>query len=290
MRFVHSFGTRPMGINMGDENGLKRILGNICYYALSVSYLKMFGQKIVLHTDSLGESLMSHIPYDEIILTSDEIPENISPRFWAFSKMWALEQEPLDSIHIDGDVFIKKESLINDLLESNYDLLAQSFEDTVKYQKLAHICWKDPIYCESKGLNVDEYGAYNTGIMGFGNQELKDKFLSGYKDLVLHYSDKFGDELLQLSSHCPDIIFEQKYIYQLSKNYNVKLLLDSSKLPTEFRTQSNEIGYQHVFSNVKFNQIDKCLYVLKNIDFDLYKKTSKICWLISKDFQNGKSI
>lgn len=280
MRFVHSFSTRPMKINMGGGDGLKRLLGNVCYYALSVAYLKKLDQKIVLHTDSLGESLLSHIPYDDILLTSDEIPETVSPRFWAFSKMWAMEQEPLDSIHIDGDVFIKKESLINDLYKSNYDLLAQSFEDTGIYKSLAHICWRDIKYCKSKGLDVDKFGAYNTGIMGFGNQDLKNKFISGYKDLVFHYSNKFRNELIEMSSQSPDIMFEQKYIYQLSKKYNVKLLLDSSKSPDMFRIQSNEIGYQHVFSHAKFSQIDRCLGVLKNIDFNLYKKTSKICQII----------
>lgn len=281
MRFIHSFSTRPLGIQMYNKDCISRILYNIVYYALSVSYIKNLGHDIVLHTDSLGERLFGFLPYNDIYLTCDDIPNNVSPRFWASAKMWSLGEEDINSIHIDGDVFIKKTSLIDDLMTSDYDVVVQNFEHGNWYKGSAEILWRDKDYCESKSLILDNIGAYNTGILGFKNQELKDKFISGYKDLVTYYSDKYKDELETLENITPDIVLEQQYIYQLSKDYKRKILLDSKLNRTQFSNQANQIGYQHVLtSESKLKYVNKAMGVLKYKNEDIYKKTKKICQIL----------
>lgn len=54
------------------------------------------------------------------------------PNIFACGKMYAMRQEPLDSIHIDGDVFIKSEECIKDRLPS--ELLVQNIENAEAYK------------------------------------------------------------------------------------------------------------------------------------------------------------
>ena len=69
---------------------MKRLIGNIWYYALSVAYAKRSGASIDLYTDTLGSKLLSDIPYDNIYVTLDDLPSDLNPRFWAAGKMYAL--------------------------------------------------------------------------------------------------------------------------------------------------------------------------------------------------------
>ena len=282
MRFIHSLSTRSLGIQLYDDtNNLKRLLVYVVYYATSVAYLKRINQKIVLHTDSLGERMLGYLPYDEIHLTCDDIPENIHPRFWAYPKMFSMSKETLNSIHIDGDVFIKKQSLVDDLEKFDFDVLVQNFESAEWYDEIADCLWIDENYCLSKGLILDDAGAYNTGIFGFNNQELKDKFLNGYFDIVNHYSNNYKTLLDEKVMNTPDVVVEQQYIYQLAQPYNKKILIESEITSKDFCSNANKIGYQHVITR-KAECVDKCLSVLKQLNEDIYNKTIKICQILNK--------
>ena len=105
--FIHTYWSKPALNNRWDVEKVFQIINNIWYYTTSVAYLKKLGQQIELHTDDFGLKCMDHIPYDKIHLTLNTIPSNIEPYIWAFGKFWALKDCPLNTIHIDGDVFIK---------------------------------------------------------------------------------------------------------------------------------------------------------------------------------------
>ena len=135
MRFIHSFSTRPLSIDLYGYGALRRMAGNIWYFALSLAYLRRLGVETVLHTDTLGASLLGHLPYDAINLTLNEVPNDIHPRFWAAGKIWALQAEPVGSIHIDGDVFIKSENALRYIDSKHWDFLAQHYESSEWYEK-----------------------------------------------------------------------------------------------------------------------------------------------------------
>lgn len=272
MRFIHSFSTRPISINCYDTNSIKRLLGNIIYYTASVLYLKRLNQTIVLHTDTLGKTLLGHLPYDEIHLTCDDIPKDIHPRFWAASKMYALAEEPINSIHIDGDVFIKSDKCLEAINDSDWDIIVQNFEAASWYKKEYSIFERNEDYCKSHDLILNSQGAFNTGILGFRNQELKDKFINGYKALVSYFSQVSKFQLDNGNYNTPDLIVEQKYIYQLSKDSKVNILLDNN--------DAKEIGYQHILSMQKFSLLDKCMEIIKMLDINYYNKTYKLCQTI----------
>lgn len=287
MRFVHSLSTRPLGIQLYDSNALQRLVGNILYYALSLAYLKRLHQEVVLYTDTLGERLLGHLPYNKIYVTLDDMPEEISPRFWASAKMHAMSQEPIESVHIDGDVFIKDQKLIDLIENSDWDLLVQMYEHdyfSPGYYKEFPFWKKDKDFLKENGINIDVYGAYNTGILGFRNQELKDTFLNLYKKLAINHSKVYWDELLTNPDLTPDLVTEQTAIYQLSKDYKVKLLIDPKSDQT-IREVCNNLGYQHVITMYKYKQLDKCIEMLKQISPEIYNKTYKLCRNILKKYK-----
>lgn len=266
MRFVHSLNTKPLNIGVFNRDVKARIFSHIIYYSISVAWLKKFNQEVVLYTDELGKSLLEHLPYDEIKLID---VEGVCPRFWAAIKMWALGEEPLYSVHIDGDVFLKSQELIDDIKNSDYDLLCQCYESAEWYVNECDVLWRDKEFCKSKGLDLDNLGAYNTGIVGFGSQELKNKFIEGYKELSKHFSQKYWDELEAHPEWCPDCVCEQQYIYQLAAGSNVKKLIGVSPLDPSFTQKCDEIRYQHILNN-KIKDMDKALESLKKLNIEIY--------------------
>lgn len=260
-----------MSIQMYDSNSLVRLLGNVCYYALSLAYLKRLNQKVVLYTDTLGKALLGHLPYDEIHLL--DVPEEIHPRYFAASKMYALDLEPVDSIHIDGDVFIKTEELLNSIKTANYDVIVQSYERADWYESNAPMYLKDKDFCDGFGLKIGKWGGYNTGLIGFKNKELKDKFIRSYKSIALHFSSFFKKELDSGDYLTPDLIAEQKLIYQLAND-------SKSKICMIFELgDPKKIGYQHVLTTQKFKPdiLEHCMQILKQVSPEIYNNTYKLC-------------
>lgn len=274
VKFIHSFNTKPLFINTYGVDFGKKLLGNILYYALSVAYVKRSGGDIELHTDSLGASLLSCIPYDNVWLTLDSLPyPDLSPRFWAAGKIWALEASGVGAIHIDGDVFIKKSSLIEDIENSDWDFICQCYEPGDWYSKERDMFQKHLELCRNIDLTFD--GGYNTGVMGFRKQDILDKFIDGYKYMSIEFSKLEKENLSENSYKTPDLITEQQQIYQICKNNKskVKTLLNYPNLTPD----AIEIGYQHVYTHTKFSYLEKCSEVLKKVSPSIYKNVIKVC-------------
>lgn len=264
MKFVHSFWTAP---SMTARYGYKceQLFYNLWYFALSCAYAKRSGADIVLHTDTLGKLLFGHLPYDKIYTTLDDI--KAPPRFWAAGKFYSLEKETLDSIHIDGDVFIKSPKLVERMFNSNSDLLVQYEEpwvDTVTRDRLRKHFSMD--YFDHKQM-------YNTGVLGIFNQELKNEILATYFKSI-EKGRRLPDYLLGDSNFTPDLVCEQQMIAHKSQGYEVDFILKNVYNCTK---EANKIGYQHVLSSAKYAQIDICKNTLKKIDNKLYLNTLKIC-------------
>ena len=278
MRFVHSLSTRPLKLNAYNTGVWDMFLGNLAYYALSFSYIKNLGHEIVFYGDEISTRIFDVIPYDEIHNTLDNISSDVHPRFWAAAKIKALENEELGAVHIDGDVFIKSPKCV-DIISQPVDLVTQCKEDAVSYQKDAPIFWSDKEFCLERGLDLEKIGAYNTGVLCFNNQELKDKFIKGYWDLAKHFSQKFWYVLDIQNFYTPDLISEQVFVRQVSEDYKTGCVLGDIPLEhfQDAVDRSNEIGYQHVLTNNKFKITDRCMDVLSKTNPELHKKISKLC-------------
>ena len=271
LKLIHSFNTRPFFINAYDVSPITRMIGNIWYYALSVAYVKSFGASIELHTDTLGKALLGSLPYDKIHLTLDSLPTDLHPRFWAAGKMWALDASGPGVIHIDGDVFLKKSSLLKDIENSTWDFIGQSFESAEWYVNEGKHIFK------SVGIDLDSInGAYNTGVIGFRNPKLLREFTESYKEKALEISRKYKETLESSPYLTPDIVLEQYNVYQIceKRGANVKLIIPRGQ---DINEEATKIGYQHCFTQTKFSQLDKCSETLKKVSPEIYNKIEKLC-------------
>lgn len=277
-RLVHSYSTRPLRINRYDLS-VDHLGNTVWYFALSVAYAKRIGGQIVLHTDTLGKALLGHLPYDEIHLTLDEIPESWHPRFWASGKFYSLAYEPLGAIHIDGDVFFKEASLLDKF--NGYDVVVQDFEEGQWYEAERKFFRSLVGGIEHLGLNIDHMGALNTGTFCMNNAEYKRRYLDGYFRFVETIS-KYNSLALDARVYgTPDLIVEQQWADQLAKEMGVKVgyLLKGGDGRKE---SAKAIGYQHVLTSAKFCVMDRVRNTLHKINEDIYNQTEKLCRNISK--------
>lgn len=247
------------------NNDVSNDFVNCACYTLSYIYARNAGIDIKLHTDLYGKHLFNHIPYKEIIVDLEDI-NYYDCDLYAFPKIHALENEPLGSIHIDGDVLLKKESLKSLLDFSDYDCIVQSYEDKTsfgfRYDESMKACsnlpFKDYVTKECNQM-------YNCGILGFNNKELKDEFIVEYKRLAESYKDNKIEEV----GRVPDLVIEQKLIYDLTNNkYNVKELLTRDG----YNEYAKEIGYCHILGKAKIDRIKEVINKIYELDIDLYNK------------------
>lgn len=282
--FVHTFWTKPALNDRWNVNKIDQIIKNIWYYTLSTVYIKRLYHNIELHTDDFGMKCLDHIPYDKIHLTLNSIPNYIKPYSWAFGKFWALQYCPLNSAHIDGDVFVKSIKCLDKI----YGYINEGYDGV--FQNTEHGCTPNyPIYGDTvKLLSTlrypvwgDRFGvtAYNTGFLLFNNQNYKEDFLSEYfrchKDCG---SNKVIAQQCELNRHeCPDLIIEQQFMYDLAQHKKLKIgtLLQFNNMHND----ANGIGYQHIIGKQKYDDynIKNCTQTLLRLDRELYIKTLNKC-------------
>jgi len=89
--------------------------------------VKNNGYKIYLVTDPLGAEILSHVPYDEVIVSKNTITNNY--HFAASMKFIALEKMNLGDILIDGDAFFKKGRVYAEVEKCQADVLTALYED-----------------------------------------------------------------------------------------------------------------------------------------------------------------
>lgn len=278
---IHSFNTRPLAINCYDTGGIARMAGNIWYFALSMAYAHSIGARIELHTDSLGERLLGFLPYDAVHLTLDAMDPDISPRFWAASKVLALEAAAPGSIHIDGDVFIKKAAVL-EAIEAcpEAGVVVQTVEVDYPWYPLEAERFKaiEPT-CRACGIDLcDLSRAFCTGILGFRSRSLLRRWAEAYRAMARAYTDAYRDRIDTdaFAGVTPDLITEQLAICQLARAEGVEAfdLLGDRTFDKSFTVA---LGYQHMITACKFSYLPQVKTILRSRFPEIYSKTSKIC-------------
>ncbi len=260
MRIVHSFSTKYC-----TE---KQFKVHVYYFTLSAVYAKKSGFDIVLHTDEKGFDVLKYAPYDEIFIDLEY--NNIHRKeIFAWTKFKAMENEPNDSIHIDGDVFLKKDTLKECLDYGDYDIIVQHLE-TRKYNGSfwdtssdAYSMCKYPPFMPRYCTNM-----YNCGIIGFKNKQFYKEYSDYYFQLINEYN------ILGVPNKgVPDLIAEQQLLYCFAKHkkLKVKTLLEEDNITK----MANEIGYQHLQTSHKYTDFEKCKRVLNKHRPDLYQILEK---------------
>lgn len=277
MRLFHSLWTKPALDKRWDTSN--QLESNLWLYTLSVIFAKKQGLEIVLHTDTLGKKLLGHLPYNQIYTTLDKIPSEIPTMIWAYGKFVALKEEPIGSIHIDGDVMITTQKCA-DALNGNYDLIVQNKEPAY-----THLVDELALYgFTSKRFFCTDY-AYNCGIVGFNNTDLKQAYLNFYfkETSLIAKNNILKKKMLEDKHLCVDLPLEQWSLSVLAeKKYKVKSILEGGvdhdwwKSTSEINKNAQNIGYLHLIGKAKYSAIDKVKFYVLTLDKDLYYKTKEI--------------
>lgn len=277
MRLFHSLWTKPALDKRWDQSG--QLEANLWLYTLSVIFAKQQGFDIVLHTDTLGQKLLGHLPYNQIYTTLDKIPSNIPTMIWAYGKFQALKEEPLGSIHIDGDVMLTSKNLVEALNFGSNDMIIQNIEWAYNHM-LDYI--QRYQYCPMEYLSTKH--AYNCGIIGINNNKLKREYLDFYFTYTnrLSQNNAFKHKATQDKYVCPDLVLEQWALTTISKPYKVKQLLRGN-ITTNWASPNSmvmkdaaNLGYVHLIGKDKYNAIDKVKFYVLALDKDLYYKTKEV--------------
>lgn len=276
MKLVHSLWSQPMLESSPVDRQTKAVTAMWCY-ASSVAFAKLHARPIVLYADEYAAKLLSFLPYDEILPL--EVPAGTPTIFWAAGKFAAYSKMKPGDIHIDGDVFLQTYAVMHLLdyaVEQKYDLLVQCVEN-------GENCYDGAYDVVNKLLNshgVTYQGqpfpmfsfAYNTGLIGFGNMDLRDHYVRLYFDTMeqIISKPKLIDALKEASS-APDIVLEQQTLYKLAHNFNVYSLLGVGVQSMEY---SRLVGYQHLLGSAKANEMYKIINQLHDIDPDIFALTA----------------
>lgn len=281
MRVAHSFWVKPTLKH--DNSKLEQTLR---LFAISLSYLKRLNIEVVLHTDSEGLRLFQGFEYDSIYTTLDYLNENnISPRFWAAGKIIAQRAEPLGSIHIDGDVFLKTQDIINLIDTNKADVLTQNLEDRGIYKDIYYynlLPIKQALGSSKPiKLNYDATIGYCCGVVRFCNADLKSEYIDGYITMMhqLNDSSYYMQDFEKLGNLCPDLVIEQLWLAHCSNGYNSSFIFEDVDT---LQQQAVQIGYQHLLGHNKYSDYSRYMAekTLQQLDSNLYE-------IIKKTIYNG---
>lgn len=276
MILVHSMWTKPM-LSGSIESVTKKLITNCWCYASSVAFAHKNKQQIKLYTDEAGKQLLSFLPYDQVV--EYQVPEDTPVSFWAAGKFKAYEQMKKGEVHIDGDAFIQSENIIH-ILESalrEYRLVTQCVEDGTNndvkyYNQINALLANFGIKYAGKKFS-DFEGAYNTGIIGFSDMALRDRYCKSYWDCVNTIKAK-KDLCLCMSTMdlAPDIVLEQQKLYEMVPLEDAFTLLGSG---TSSINLSKVMGFQHLLGFAKWQYLDQIIGQLYLIDPEIFNATVK---------------
>ena len=120
-------------------------------------------------------------------------------------------------------------------------------------------------------MDLDFPLAYNCGIVGFKDKQLKEKYLSDYFKFyeIVTKNPKVLDLMHSNTHYTLELLIEQQHLFEVSSNNHVlAVLLDKSN--------ADNLGYQHLLGGAKYALIDKVKEVLKKLAPDIYEKTKQI--------------
>ena len=240
--------------------------------ALSVVYAKLSGAHITCHCDSYMYEYLKELPYDAIFVDLDDLKDKIKcdPTFmWAAGKFVALDKEPLGTIHIDFDVFIKSPLCLEAMDFEGADFIFSHVEEAA-YEEQKSLVNVLPT------INMNTNYACNVGIIGFNNENAKRDYINNYNSYLFECDYKVGDD----KDINADLILEQIYLYEMMNEYSSKTLIGDQRVNSIYECQSKaiEIGFEHLLGRSKYSPylMRKTKEKLKELAPDIYNKVENM--------------
>ncbi|SNR45794.1 DUF6734 family protein [Dokdonia pacifica] len=249
MIVIHSLYSLPL---LNDRWGLQHQFEKSFFlYYLSFLYAKRLGYEVVLHTDDIGYELLKNIGYDRIELSLNDLkPEDAT--FWSLGKIRALELEGLNSIHIDGDVFLKSNQ-IKTLFESDYDVLTQMIEsqDAFNHDYVPQIGLLNSV---SNVLTSNIKHSYNCGVLAFKDTQLFIEYANLFRELVAIYKNdlKIKDFYKNEFRYYEKMLIIEQYslpVLTNKLNKNPKFIINENE---DLIETCNHYGFVHALGSSKY--------------------------------------
>ena len=276
MKYVQSIWSKPSLINpdkVDNSLDVKFFYKNLYSYLMSVLFLKKYG-KVELYCDEKSYEHYSILPYDKIHIIDFE-EDGVSEKFWIWSKIKVHELMDEPYIHVDGDVFLfkdifkdvfKKHTAVVQSVENKYNM-GMSFHNT--YEKSLDGIEKIPI-----DIDWNKYGltAYNCGVVGFSNMEVKNEYVHLAKKSLQLASKHHDFGSIRKKYDGLFLLIEQSLLYLVLSDNNIKpfeVLCENEinrriKIGLNWMDIGNKIGYAHYWGLTKYND-DTILRIKKRI-------------------------
>lgn len=276
MKLVHSLWSQPLLESAPVDRQTKAVTMLWCY-ASSVAFAKMHKQPIRLYADEYAAQLLSFLPYDDILKL--EVPEGTPSIFWAAGKFSAYKQMQPGDIHIDGDVFLQTRCVMQLLTHAakKYGVLVQCVENGENCYDGAYDLVTTILNSRGVKYNGHKFPkftkAFNTGLIGFNDMKLRDKYVELYFDTMKQI--QANPELIaELTEACsaPDIVLEQQMLYELYGHQQYYSLLGAGEFSLEY---SRYVGYQHLLGDAKTSWLYKTIQQLHDIDPEIFAMTAE---------------
>jgi hypothetical protein len=272
--------------NFDNRYDVKYLDKNFYSYLLSTILIKKLGYKIELFCDKKTSELYSMIPYDKINIV-DFSSDGISSKFWIWGKIktHSLMNEPY--VHIDGDVFLFRDIIKDNIINGKYSVVVQSLENKKIIGEgfnSAYLTSINPFKKNAYGINWDKYGfeAYNCGVIGFSDLKIRDIYYNKVKEILFDLSnnEEFNANRKKYSGMF--LISEQSLLLYLLKENNIKpfeiLPYDEIiKRNYNWHSIANDIGYSHMWAYSKYRPD-----VIEKIKFKIYKYFPEYIKIIEK--------
>lgn len=270
VRLTHSWWSVPMldkRWNVEDQ-----IEKSMYINALSVAYAKSSGAYITCHCDSYMYEYLKELPYDEIFVDLDDLKDKIkcdSTFMWAAGKFVALENEPIGTIHIDFDVFIKSPKCLENMCFDGADFIFSHIENANYHEQHS---LRDVL----TGINMEPNFACNVGIIGFNNENAKRDYINNYNSYLYSIDYKVGND----KDINADLILEQLYLYNMLNEYTGRTLVGDQRCDQTISMQkrSIDIGFEHLLGRSKYSPylMNKTKNTLKTLFPDIYAKVENM--------------
>lgn len=244
-----------------------------CYFALSSVYSSSSNIPVTLYTDYDFKEILSCAPYKNIVVCLENNYQNIDSLCWAWPKFIVMDMVPRNTIHIDGDVFLKDNSCIELLKFDNYDVVCQCLENRTycdnlfatyseTFESVKHLNWPKNIIKEIPKCMP------NNGVLGIRDEKLWEKYRDTYWEMI----DQCTPGSIIPCGWCvPDIIFEQDFLKQICERdgYKIKYIISGDSVE-EMNQNAHKKHYQHVCSQKDVN-LNKCLKLINKKNKRLYE-------------------
>lgn len=254
-RAIHSFYSKPY-------NELELFVHS-CYFILSCLYAKKSGIMMDMYTDDNFKEFIDIAPYKNIkTLENDYEGTYLFP---SYSKVKALENEPLGTVHIDNTIMIKNNILRYDFELSDYDCLIYNKYDGVEMdQWILNASNSLSMIAYNPWMSRDIKTMYDTSILAFNNKQLFDYWHDSY----LYMLDNIKEQNIIFDNNSkPDEIINNHSLVSICKfnRYSIKTIYNEDAIDPKMEDRIE------CLKDLKSN-LSKCLLLIKLMNKRIYQK------------------